>query len=88
MTEVLLEIAEGEFLCILRPSGCGKITTMYAVARLNPIINGIITLDRIALKGPGADRGIVIQKDSTFLWLAFARNVTYVLKLKGMNYYE
>ena len=82
--DVNLLINKGEFICIIGPSGCGKTTTLYAIAGLNPISNGKITLDGIAIRGPGAERGMVFQKDSVFPWLTVAQNVAYGLKIKKL----
>ena len=83
--DIKLDIKKGKFICFIGPSGCGKTTTLYAVAGLNPISSGKITLDGKALKGPGADRGMVFQSDSVFPWLTVARNVAYGLRLKGLK---
>jgi NitT/TauT family transport system ATP-binding protein len=79
---VSLNIKKGEFICLIGPSGCGKTTTLYAIAGLNPISNGTILLDSTAIRGPGAERGMVFQKDSVFPWLTVAQNVAYGLKIK------
>jgi ABC-type nitrate/sulfonate/bicarbonate transport system ATPase subunit len=82
--DVNLDISRGEFICLIGPSGCGKTTTLYAIAGLNPISNGEILLDGGAIRGPGAERGMVFQKDSVFPWLTVAQNVAYGLKLKKL----
>ncbi len=85
VSNVNLEIGKGKFICLIGPSGCGKTTTLYAIAGLNPISSGEILLDGKALRGPGADRGMVFQKDSVFPWLTVAQNVAYGLRIKGMK---
>lgn len=77
-----LKIEKGEFICIIGRSGCGKTTTLYAVAGLNPVSNGRILLDGHEITGPGAERGMVFQNDSVFPWLTVEQNVMYGLKLK------
>jgi NitT/TauT family transport system ATP-binding protein len=78
-------IKRGEFICIIGRSGCGKTTTLYAIAGLNPIRRGEILLDDELIKGPGAERGMVFQNDSVFPWLTVEQNVMYGLKLKRMR---
>jgi NitT/TauT family transport system ATP-binding protein len=82
------DITRGEFICVIGRSGCGKTTTLYAIAGLNPIKRGEILLDDEVIKGPGAERGMVFQSDSVFPWLTVEQNVMYGLKLKGMNRHE
>jgi NitT/TauT family transport system ATP-binding protein len=79
------DIMRGEFICIIGRSGCGKTTTLYAIAGLNPIRKGEILLDDEGIRGPGAERGMVFQSDSVFPWLTVEQNVMYGLKLKGMR---
>jgi len=80
-----LQINGGEFICIIGRSGCGKTTTLYAVAGLNPVSNGRILVDGEEIRGPSAERGMVFQNDSVFPWLTVEQNVMYGLKLKGMK---
>jgi ABC-type nitrate/sulfonate/bicarbonate transport system ATPase subunit len=83
--DLSLDVRRGEFICIIGRSGCGKTTTLYAVAGLNPVRSGKILLDGNEITGPGAERGMVFQSDSVFPWLTVEQNVTYGLKLKGMK---
>ena len=80
-----LQIDKGEFICIIGRSGCGKTTTLYAIAGLNPVSNGRILVDGEEIRGPSAERGMVFQNDSVFPWLTVEQNVMYGLKLKGMK---
>ncbi|HEB33110.1 MAG TPA: ABC transporter ATP-binding protein [Spirochaetes bacterium] len=80
-----LEISKGKFICLIGRSGCGKTTTLHAIAGLNPVSNGEILLDNKTLKGPGADRGMVFQNDSVFPWLTVAQNVAFGLRMKGLK---
>jgi NitT/TauT family transport system ATP-binding protein len=78
------DIKRGEFISIIGRSGCGKTTTLYTIAGLNPIRKGEILLDGELIRGPGAERGMVFQNDSVFPWLTVEQNVMYGLKLKKM----
>ncbi|MCK5570148.1 MAG: ABC transporter ATP-binding protein [Spirochaetes bacterium] len=80
-----LEISKGKFICLIGRSGCGKTTTLHAIAGLNPVSNGEILLDSKTLTGPGADRGMVFQNDSVFPWLTVAQNVAFGLRMKGLK---
>jgi ABC-type Fe3+/spermidine/putrescine transport system ATPase subunit len=52
---VSLDVAPGEILCLLGPSGDGKTTLLRLVAGLEPLQHGRIALDGVTLAEPGRD---------------------------------
>ena len=76
-------LQEGEFVCVVGPSGCGKSTILSLVAGLDRPSSGKILLDGHAITAPGADRGMVFQRDNLFPWLSVFDNVTFGLNLKA-----
>ena len=74
----------GEFFVLLGPSGCGKSTVLRMVAGLVAPDRGTISLDGVAIDGPGRDRGMVFQAYTSFEWMSVLDNVAYGLKLQGM----
>jgi ABC-type nitrate/sulfonate/bicarbonate transport system ATPase subunit len=79
-----LDVAENDFITILGPSGCGKSTLLRMVAGLETPSTGAITLDGHAVRGPGADRGMVFQSYTLFPWLTVLQNVCFGLREKGL----
>jgi len=80
-----LEIAPGEFFCLLGPSGCGKSTVLSMVAGFEPPTRGRLAIDGVPITGPGADRAVVFQgDDSLFNWLTARQNVEFGLRVAGM----
>jgi ABC-type nitrate/sulfonate/bicarbonate transport system ATPase subunit len=79
-----LSVAENDFITILGPSGCGKSTLLRIVAGLDRPSAGRVLLDGRAVRGPGADRGMVFQSYTLFPWLDVSRNIAYGLREKGV----
>ncbi len=73
----------GEFHVLLGPSGCGKSTVLRMIAGLDSPSAGEVLVNGRKVTGPGADRGMVFQKYTSFEWLTVEQNIEYGLKLKG-----
>jgi NitT/TauT family transport system ATP-binding protein len=86
--DVSLEVAAGEFACIVGPSGCGKTTVLNLVAGFIPATSGEILLDGRPVKGPGADRGVVFQSFALFPWRTVLDNVAFGPKMRGIGKLE
>src|SRR5258707_15338144 len=70
-----LRIKQGEFVCLIGHSGCGKSTVLSMVAGLNDISGGGIILAGKELVGPGPDRGVVFQSPCLLPWMTAFENV-------------
>lgn len=75
-----LNMAEGEYVCLLGHSGCGKSTVLTMVAGLNEITDGGIVVANHEIDGPGPDRGVVFQSPCLMPWMTAMENV-----LLGVN---
>ena len=78
-----LEVAAGEFVCLLGPSGCGKSTLLNAVAGFSPPTSGRILAGGREVTSPGPDRAMVFQEYALFPWMTVAANVAFGLEVKG-----
>jgi NitT/TauT family transport system ATP-binding protein len=80
-----LDIAPGEFFCLLGTSGCGKTTVLNMVAGFETATSGDIRVGGSAIDGPGADRGVVFQgDDSLYSWLTALGNIEFGLRMRGV----
>lgn len=75
-----LSVQEGEFVCIIGSSGCGKSSLLSVIEGLNRPSAGTIYIDGREIKGPGTDRGVVFQHYSLFPWLTTVGNIVFAMK--------
>jgi NitT/TauT family transport system ATP-binding protein len=85
VTETSLEIAPGEFVCLLGPSGCGKSTLLNCIAGYVRPSAGSVLVDGEAVKEPGPDRGMVFQQYSLFPWKTIRDNIAFGPKIAGRD---
>ena len=78
-----LDVAAGEFVCLLGPSGCGKSTLLNAVAGFSPPTAGTIVASGRPVVAPGPDRAMVFQEYALFPWMTVERNVAFGLEVRG-----
>lgn len=86
-----LHLAPGEIGCLLGASGCGKTTTLRAIAGFEPVHEGEIQLGEEVISRPGHTLapekrriGMVFQDYALFPHLTVARNVAFGLG-KGVD---
>jgi multiple sugar transport system ATP-binding protein len=85
VSEVDLEIRDGEFMVLVGPSGCGKTTALRMVAGLEDISEGVVKIgDRVVNHVPPRDRDIamVFQSYALYPHLSVYENIAFGLKLR------
>ena len=86
LKDVSLDIASGEFICLLGASGCGKTTLLRLIAGLDRQDKGTLTLDGADLSAVPCHRrniGMVFQSLALFPHLDVGGNIAYGLRLRG-----
>ncbi|WP_051430287.1 ABC transporter ATP-binding protein [Streptomyces roseochromogenus] len=77
LEDISLDIAPGEFVCLLGASGCGKSTLLNLVAGLDRPTQGSIEV-------PGGRPALMFQEHALLPWLTAGRNVELALRLRGV----
>ncbi|MGE0800640.1 MAG: ABC transporter ATP-binding protein [Lautropia sp.] len=77
---VNFEIEQGEFVCIIGHSGCGKTTLLNALAGLEHASEGHIFMDGREVVAPGLARGVVFQGHALLPWLTVRRNIAFAVR--------
>tara|TARA_B100000686_G_scaffold84408_1_gene91236 strand:- start:661 stop:1431 length:771 start_codon:yes stop_codon:yes gene_type:complete len=84
LSDINLDISEGEFISVVGPSGCGKSTLLKILSGLLAKTSGVATLNNTAIEGPRNDVGIVFQDPVLLLWRTVLQNTllpSEILKL-------
>ena len=79
---VNFEIAQGEFVCIIGHSGCGKTTILNVLAGLEAASTGHVFMDKREVAGPSLDRGVVFQGHALMPWLTVRKNIAFAVRSK------
>jgi nitrate/nitrite transport system ATP-binding protein len=79
---VNFSLSEGEFVCIIGHSGCGKTTILNALAGLETASTGHVFMDGREVVAPGLDRGVVFQGHALMPWLSVRENIAFAVRSK------
>ena len=74
LRDLNLRIRAGEFVSIVRASGCGKTTLLRLLDGLLEPTSGTVLIDGHTVNRPGSDRGFVFQQDRLFPWRTVVGN--------------
>src|ERR1700716_1404650 len=88
VSEVDIEIADGEFIILVGPSGCGKSTTLNMIAGLEDITDGELRIggERVNERAPkDRDIAMVFQSYALYPHLSVRQNIAFPLTLAKMK---
>ena len=74
-----LQVAAGEFVCLVGQSGCGKSTLLNMVGGFLKPTGGAALIDGVPVTGPDVRRMFIFQENALFPWLTVKENVGFGL---------
>jgi nitrate/nitrite transport system ATP-binding protein len=77
---VTFRIEQGEFICVVGHSGCGKSTILNVLAGLEQASSGVAVMAGREIAGPSLDRGVVFQGHALLPWLTAKQNVAFAVR--------
>jgi multiple sugar transport system ATP-binding protein len=88
VSDLDLEIADGEFVVLVGPSGCGKTSALRMIAGLEPITEGRVVIGGEVVNNlPPKDRDIamIFQNYALYPHMSAFDNMAFGLKLRGVK---
>ena len=83
LDNISFDVMEGEFLCIVGPTGCGKTTFLNSLTKLYDLTAGEILVNNEPVNLKKHNIAYIFQEYSTMPWLKVEENVRFGLKIKG-----
>jgi NitT/TauT family transport system ATP-binding protein len=87
LSDVSLEIADGEFVSFIGPSGCGKTTMLRVIADLQQPTAGTLLVNGVSAEQARLERryGYVFQAPALFPWRTIEKNLKLPLEVMGFS---
>jgi nitrate/nitrite transport system ATP-binding protein len=73
-------VEEGEFVCLIGHSGCGKTTVLNIIAGLDSASAGGVIVDGREVAGPSLDRAVVFQHHALMPWMTTNGNIAFAVE--------
>src|ERR1700737_1298553 len=87
LSNVSLQIADGEFVSFIGPSGCGKTTMLRVIADLQQPTSGTLLVNGMSPEQARLQRryGYVFQAPALFPWRTIEKNIKLPLEVMGFS---
>ena len=73
-------IIEGEFICLIGHSGCGKTTVLNVLAGLDTPSEGGVVVNGREVSGPSLDRAVIFQGHALLPWMSVIDNIGFAVR--------
>lgn len=85
LSEIDLEMHDGEFISLVGTSGCGKSTMLRLIAGLIVPTTGTLSVNGEEIRGTSPTRGMMFQKATLFPWLTVEKNISFSMRMQGTH---
>ena len=82
LDNISFNVYQGDLLCVVGPTGCGKTTFLNSLTKIYDITSGQILLDGKPVDPKTNNIAYIFQGDSTMPWLTVEQNVAFGLDIK------
>jgi len=76
---VWFDIKEGEFVCLIGHSGCGKTTLLNILAGLDKATSGCVIADGATIEKPSLNRAVIFQGHALMPWMTVMGNIDFAV---------
>ncbi|MEO0830173.1 MAG: ABC transporter ATP-binding protein, partial [Pseudomonadota bacterium] len=77
--DVWFQVQEGEFVCLIGHSGCGKTTLLNILAGLDKASSGYVFQDGQEVRGTSLDRAVIFQGHALMPWMTVMGNIDFAV---------
>ncbi|MDB5775430.1 MAG: transporter family protein [Herbaspirillum sp.] len=81
--DVSFNVSEGEFVCLLGPSGSGKSVTLNCIAGLLNATGGEVKVDGISVRERKPNYGYIFQQPRLLPWRTVEENLQFALRAES-----
>ena len=82
LNDMSFDVEDGDLLCVVGPTGCGKTTFLNSLTKIYDITDGEILLNGEQVDPKKQNIAYIFQGDSTMPWLTVEENVRFGLDIK------
>jgi len=82
LDNISFSVRQGEFLCIVGPTGCGKTTFLNCLTKIFDVTDGEILVDGKPIDRKKNNISYILQEYSAMDWLTVEQNIRFGLEIK------